>query len=49
MLQACKFVLGNQALQKLKRILLSAGTVKRKIKEIAEDIEKQVTKTVKYS
>ena len=39
MLQACEVVLGNQALQKLKKIPLSASTVKRRIEEMAEDIE----------
>ena len=47
MLQACEVVLANQDLQKLKRIPLSASTVKRRIKEMVKDIENKVTKRVK--
>ena len=49
MLQACEAVLGKQADQRLKVIPLSANTVKRRIKEMADDIENQVIKMVKNS
>nr|KAF6269420.1 hypothetical protein mMyoMyo1_011245 [Myotis myotis] len=47
MLQACEEVLGKQAVQKLKAIPISANTVKRRIEDMAEDIENQVIKMVK--
>ena len=39
MLQACEAVLGKQAVKRLKVISMSANTVKRRIKEMANDIE----------
>ena len=47
MLQACEAILGKQAVQRLKVIPMSANTVKRRIKEKADDIENQVIKMVK--
>ena len=47
MLQACEAVLGKQAVQRLKVIPMSANAVKRRIKEMADDIENQVIKMVK--
>ena len=49
MLQAYEAVLGKQAVQRLKAIPMSANTVKRRIKEMADDIENQVLKMVKNS
>ena len=49
MLQACEAVLGKQAVQRLNFIPMSANTVKRRIEEMAEDIENQVIKMVKNS
>lgn len=49
LLQACEQVLGKQALQKLKVIPMSANTVKRRIEDMAEDIENQVIEMVKNS
>ena len=49
MLQACKAVLGKQTVLRLKVIPMSANTVKRRISEMADDIENQVIKMVKNS
>ena len=49
MLQACEAVLGKQAIQRLKVIPISANAVKRRIKEMANDIKNQVIKMVKNS
>ena len=49
MLQACEAVLGKQAVQRLKVIPISANAVKRRIKEMADDIKNQVIKMVKNS
>lgn len=49
MLQVCEEVLGNQAVKKLKEIPMSANTIKRRIEEMAEDIENQVIIMVKNS
>ena len=49
MLQACEAILGKQAVQRLKIILMSANTVKRRIKEMADNIENQVIKMAKNS
>lgn len=42
-------VLGKQAVKKLKEIPMAANTVKRKIEEMADDIENQVIIMVKNS
>ena len=47
MLQACEAVLGEQIVQRLKVISMSANTVKRRIKEMVDNIENQVIKMVK--
>lgn len=39
MLQACEEVSGNSAVKKLKEIPMFANTFKRRIEEMAEDIE----------
>ena len=49
MLQASEAVLGKQAVQRLKVIPMSANTLKRRIKEMANDIENQVIKILKNS
>ena len=49
MLQACEAVLGKQDVQRLKVIPMSANSVKRRIEEMADNIENQVTKMVKKS
>ena len=46
-LQACETVLGKQAVQRLKVIPISANTVKRRIKGMADNIKNQVIKIVK--
>lgn len=49
MLQAGEVVLGKQAVKKLKEIPMSANTIKRRIEEMADDIENQVIIMVKNS
>lgn len=49
MLQAGEVVLGKQAVKKLKEIPMSANTIKRRIEEMADDIENQVITMVKNS
>ena len=49
MLQACEAVSAKQAVERLKVIPMFGNTVKRRINEIANDIENQVTKMVKKS
>ena len=49
MLQACEAVLGKQAFPRAKVIPMFANTVKRRIEEMADDIENQVIKMVKNS
>ncbi|XP_060868539.1 SCAN domain-containing protein 3-like [Metopolophium dirhodum] len=49
MLQAGEVVLGKQAVKKLKEIPMSANTIKRRIEEMADDIENQVITMMKNS
>lgn len=49
MLKACEQILGMQAVQKLKVIPMSDNTIKRRIEDMAEDIENQIIKMVKNS
>ncbi|KAK1343759.1 hypothetical protein QTO34_014312 [Cnephaeus nilssonii] len=48
MLQACEEGLGKQGCPELKAIPMSANTVKRRIEDMAEDIENQVIKMESY-
>lgn len=49
MLEAREEVLGRQAVKKLKDIPMSAKTIKRRIEEMAEDIEDPIIVMVEKS
>lgn len=49
MLKACEQILGMEAVEKSKVIPMSNNTIKRRIEDMAEDIENQIIKMVKNS